>query len=142
MPIVWQRHPRYFILVALVLTATIFLLNPYHPHSTDSYAAYIRDSTLPARIERAERVYQKVIVDRKELIRKYGPTPRDIVMYVSTTERFHRGAEQVTGSHQTKNRGQRTPFVSLVDEELRYPRGVHETSQGASFLHLTTVRTN
>jgi hypothetical protein len=83
MPAVWQRHPRYFLLVALVLTATFLILNPYQPPPpTDSYAAYIRDSTLPARIERAERVYQKVIADRKELIQKYGPTSRDIVMYV------------------------------------------------------------
>lgn len=83
MPAVWQRHPRYFLLVALVLTATFLLLNPYQPPSTDSYAAYIRDSTLPARIERAERVYQKVIADRKDLIQKFGPTSRDIVMFPS-----------------------------------------------------------
>ncbi|OAX37470.1 hypothetical protein K503DRAFT_866852 [Rhizopogon vinicolor AM-OR11-026] len=84
MPAVWQRHPRYFLLVALVLTATFFLLGPYQsPPSTDSYAAYIRDSTLPARIERAEGVYQKTITDRKGLIQKYGPTSRDIAMFPS-----------------------------------------------------------
>jgi len=83
MPAVWQRHPRYFFLVALVLSATFFLLSPYEsPLSTDSYAAYIRDSTLSARLERAEAVYQKVIAGRKDLIQKFGQTSRDIVMYV------------------------------------------------------------
>lgn len=84
MPAAWQRHPRYFILVALVISATIYLLNPGYqtPLRTDSYAAYIRDTELPARLERAERVYSKVVADRKEMIRKYGPTPRDIAMCV------------------------------------------------------------
>jgi hypothetical protein len=83
MPVVWQRHPRYFLLVALVLTTTFFLLSPYEsPLSTDSYAAYIRDNTLPARLERSERVYQKVIAGRKDLIQRYGPNSRDIVMCV------------------------------------------------------------
>ncbi|KAG2139810.1 methyltransferase domain-containing protein [Suillus bovinus] len=82
MPVVWQRHPRYFLLVALVLTSTFILLSPYgSPLSTDSYAAYIRDNTLPARLERAERVYQKVIAGRKNLIQRYGPSSRDIVMF-------------------------------------------------------------
>lgn len=82
MPAVWQRHPRYFLIVALVLTTTFFLLSPYEsPLSTDSYAAYIRDSTLPARLERAERVYQKVIAGRKNLIHRYGTSSRDIVMF-------------------------------------------------------------
>lgn len=82
MPVVWQRHPRYFLLVALVLTTTFFLLSPYEsPLSTDSYAAYIRDNTLPARLERSERVYQKVIAGRKDLIQRYGTNSRDIVMF-------------------------------------------------------------
>jgi len=94
MPAVWQRHPRYFVLVALVLTATFFLLNPYQsPSSADSYIAYIRDSTLPARIERAEKVYQKVIADRKDLIQKYGPSSRDIAMCVYMTDYSPRKVE-------------------------------------------------
>ncbi|KAH7911460.1 methyltransferase domain-containing protein [Hygrophoropsis aurantiaca] len=82
MPSIWQRHPRYVIFVALVLFATFYLLNPYQPSiPLDSYAAYIRDNDLPAKILRAERVYNKVIADRKELIRKFGPTPHDVVMF-------------------------------------------------------------
>ncbi|KAG0701652.1 methyltransferase domain-containing protein, partial [Suillus ampliporus] len=49
------------------------------PLSTDSYAAYIRDGPLPARLEQAERVYQKVIAGRKDLIQRYGSTSCDIV---------------------------------------------------------------
>ncbi|KIJ13012.1 hypothetical protein PAXINDRAFT_170900 [Paxillus involutus ATCC 200175] len=82
MPSTWQRHPRYFIVVALIILATIYLANPYqHSVRPDSFAAYIRDNELPARLERAEGVYSKVIADRKEMIRKHGPTPRDILMF-------------------------------------------------------------
>ncbi|KAF9241295.1 methyltransferase domain-containing protein [Melanogaster broomeanus] len=82
MPLVWHRHPRYFIFVALAMLTTIYMLNPYQsPLRTDSYAAYIRNNELPARLERAERVYSKTIADRKEMIRKFGPTPREILMF-------------------------------------------------------------
>ncbi|KIJ64219.1 hypothetical protein HYDPIDRAFT_112178 [Hydnomerulius pinastri MD-312] len=82
MPPAWQRHPRYFILVALVISATIYVLNPYQsPLRADSYAAYIRDNELPAKLQRADRVYSEVITSRKDMIRKFGPTPRDIVMF-------------------------------------------------------------
>jgi hypothetical protein len=83
MPLVWQRHPRYFISVAMVILTTIYLLNPYQsPLRTDLYEISIRDSELPARLERAERVYSKVVGERKEMIQKFGPTARDILMYV------------------------------------------------------------
>ncbi|KAF9219871.1 hypothetical protein BS17DRAFT_740073 [Gyrodon lividus] len=90
MPSAWQRHPRYFIFVALVILATIYILNPYQsPVRTDSYAAYIRDNELPARLARAEHVYSKMIAGRKEMIRKYGPTPRDILMFPPDKEPWH-----------------------------------------------------
>ncbi|KAG1751869.1 hypothetical protein EDB19DRAFT_1674259, partial [Suillus lakei] len=56
---------------------------------------YIRDGTLPARLERAERVYQKVIASRKDLIQRYGTSSRDIVMYVPPTHQCCCGEFQV-----------------------------------------------
>jgi len=87
MPSVWQRHPRYFIAVAMVILTTIYLLNPYQsPLRTDLYEISIRDSELPARLERAERVYSKGVGDRREMIQKFGPTARDILMFPQDKE--------------------------------------------------------
>lgn len=68
--------------MALIIMATIYLLIPSQsPIQSNSFAALVRDTGLPARLERAEQVYQKVISDRKDMIRKYGPTPRHIHMF-------------------------------------------------------------
>jgi len=83
MPSSWQRHPRYFLFMALIVMATIYFLIPSQsPIQSSSFGALIRDTGLPARLERAEQVYQNVILDRKDMIRKYGPTPRHIHMCV------------------------------------------------------------
>lgn len=83
MPLVWQRHPRYFISVAAVILTTIYLLNYYQsPVRPDLYDISIRDSGVSARLEQAERAYEKVVGDRKEMLRKFGPTPKDLSMYV------------------------------------------------------------
>lgn len=82
MPSSWQRHPRYFIFTALIILATIYFLVPSRSSiGWNLYAASIRDIRLPARLERAERVYQKVMSDRKEMIRRHGPTLRHIHMF-------------------------------------------------------------
>ncbi|KAI6039099.1 methyltransferase domain-containing protein [Pisolithus marmoratus] len=82
MPSTWNRHPRYLLLIALVISATVYLLIPSQPSiSSDSFASLVRDTSLPARLQRAERVYQKVISDRKDMIRKYGQTSRNIHMF-------------------------------------------------------------
>ncbi|EGN91733.1 hypothetical protein SERLA73DRAFT_192086 [Serpula lacrymans var. lacrymans S7.3] len=84
MPAIWQRHPRYFLIIVIIVSATFFLLSPYQSSlQTDPalYAATIRDDSLPARVERAERVYTRMTDDRRELIKKHGPTPADILMF-------------------------------------------------------------
>ncbi|KAG8215373.1 hypothetical protein J3R82DRAFT_8971 [Butyriboletus roseoflavus] len=68
----------------MVILTTIYLLNPYQtPLRTDLYEISIRDNELPARLERAERVYSKLVGDRREMIRRFGPTARDISMYAN-----------------------------------------------------------
>ncbi|KAL4078085.1 methyltransferase domain-containing protein [Scleroderma citrinum] len=78
----WQRHPRYFLFMTLIIAATIYFLIPSQsPIRSNSFATLVRDTGLPARLERAEQVYQKVVSDRKDMIRKHGPTPRHIHMF-------------------------------------------------------------
>ncbi|EIW75021.1 hypothetical protein CONPUDRAFT_132617 [Coniophora puteana RWD-64-598 SS2] len=83
---VWQRHPRYALLVAFVLLGTFLFLNPFSDSSDlssnpSAFAAYIRDTSLPAKLARAEQVYTKTLKSRQELIHRHGPTAHDILMF-------------------------------------------------------------
>lgn len=83
---VWQRHPRYSITVFVIILVTLFLLGPYHtPGGLEGPYVYgtMGDHDLPARVARAVRIYDKVLRDRAGLIRKFGPTPNDVAMYVA-----------------------------------------------------------
>ena len=101
--------------MAMAILMTIYLLNSYqYPlRAIDLYETPIRDSGLPARLERAERVYSKAVGERKEMIRKFGPTPRDIQMYVDhPISDFDLNSAFLSGSRKIRNHGHRIPFVS------------------------------
>ncbi|EEB94850.1 hypothetical protein MPER_06273 [Moniliophthora perniciosa FA553] len=51
MPAVWSRHPKYALFV------------------------------LPGRLAMADRIYDKLLEDRKGLIKKFGPNPDDLGMF-------------------------------------------------------------
>lgn len=82
MPGVWQRHPRYSILVLGVLVTTLYLLVPVQHETIAPPLFTMTDNDLPNRMERAHRIYDKVLEDRKGLIQKFGPTPKDIAVSV------------------------------------------------------------
>jgi len=97
----------------MAILTTIYLLNAYQsPLRTDLYELSIRDTELPARLERAERVYSKVVEGRKEMIRKFGPTPRDVHMYANYITSLLGPNLFLSGSHKTRNRGHRILSVS------------------------------
>lgn len=79
-----SRHPKYVLSVILILVTTFYFLSPYQTSqplvTTPPTAMKYGDSDLPARMERADRQYNKVLHDRQGLIRKFGPTPSDVVM--------------------------------------------------------------
>jgi hypothetical protein len=81
MPAVWQRHPRYSLTILITLLTTFYLLSPYQqpPPPRLSYRPPV-DNGLPARLERAERKYEKMVSDRQAMIKKFGPTQYDVVM--------------------------------------------------------------
>lgn len=74
MPSVFQRHPRCALLSAFLLLATFLLLASHQTPMTYIYSAdgadWVKD-----RIAVSERIYQKTLMDREGLIRKFGPTP-------------------------------------------------------------------
>ncbi|KAJ7058195.1 methyltransferase domain-containing protein [Mycena amicta] len=80
---VWAKHPRYSLFVLLCLVGTFYLLGVYEP-STAILKTTLRDlhaHDLPTRLERSKRIYNKMLVERQGLIRKFGPEPKDIVLF-------------------------------------------------------------
>lgn len=89
-PSVWSRHPRYIVLVGLIVCATFYLLTtdvssfppPPYTSSSNVYEVTLKDQGLPGRVARADKIYNKFLGDRQGLIQKFGPSPEDIMMYV------------------------------------------------------------
>jgi hypothetical protein len=84
MPHILQRHGRSLALVAVLVVGSFLYLNA--PYPTYEYTANVvgfpGDSSLPARVERAEQTYKKVVEKRQQLIKKHGPSSSQIVMHV------------------------------------------------------------
>ncbi|PCH42835.1 hypothetical protein WOLCODRAFT_102669 [Wolfiporia cocos MD-104 SS10] len=82
---VCQRHPRYAVLLAALLFATVFLLSPddaiarHFSHRTSSAIFDPRDTT--ARVARAEIAYERTLERRQDMIKKFGPSPSQVVMF-------------------------------------------------------------
>ncbi|KAF7797831.1 hypothetical protein EIP86_009037 [Pleurotus ostreatoroseus] len=83
MPHIFQRHPRIILLVAVLIVGSfLFLHAPYSsPVHPASYTGLPGDPSLPARIQRAEHAYQKVLEKRPELVKQHGPSPSQVVMF-------------------------------------------------------------
>lgn len=75
-----SRHPRYSLLLVVVLIAASFLLFPSAPVSFNSISDvdYFRNRNngrpLKAVLRDEEQRYQKVLADREAMVRKWGPT--------------------------------------------------------------------
>jgi len=86
-----RRHPRFVVFLSFLLTASLLLLLPHSPFPTFRPTSYPRKQPfesplhfhgLTARVRRAERTYQKMIIGRDALIAKVGPAPRDVALSV------------------------------------------------------------
>ena len=74
------QHIRFTLLILLTILTDLFLLfsgppvmQPWH----------LSDAGLPARLERSHKIYEKLLKNRQELIKKFGPHPKDVVKWVS-----------------------------------------------------------
>ncbi|TFY70718.1 hypothetical protein EVG20_g2297 [Dentipellis fragilis] len=91
MALIPARHPRYTIILGVLLVTAFFLLLPGspYPYSESTYVSPDAlhngivqvDNSLTARVKRSERIYQKMVKRREGLIRKFGPNPREIVSF-------------------------------------------------------------
>ena len=75
---IWTRHPRYAVLVTVALVTALYMLLPMSPSSPGMYT--LKDSTLPSRVQRSIMIYDKLLKARQGLIKKFGPSPKDIAL--------------------------------------------------------------
>ena len=80
MATVWLRHPRYSLLIFVTLITTFYLLFVSHEGPHQSF--HVHDDSLEARVLRSHLIYDKLLVQRQGLLKKYGPDPKDIAVYV------------------------------------------------------------
>ncbi|TDL19847.1 hypothetical protein BD410DRAFT_791734 [Rickenella mellea] len=88
MPSIFQRHPRYSLFTGFVLLATFLLLASQHapPPGFSGAGGPVADPFLKNRLATSERIYQKLLTDRKGLIKKFGPTPDKISLFPPDVE--------------------------------------------------------
>ena len=80
MATVWLRHPRYSLLILFTLITTFYLLFVPHEHPTQTF--HVQDNSLGTRVQRSHAIYDKLLVQRERLLKKWGPNPKDIHLYV------------------------------------------------------------
>ncbi|CCL98198.1 uncharacterized protein FIBRA_00192 [Fibroporia radiculosa] len=66
------RHPRYTALLAVVLIATVFV---FSQGSSNVESYFSRGDSLKWRIIEEDERYDKLLIDREAMVRKWGPTP-------------------------------------------------------------------
>ena len=78
-------RPRYLILVTLLLCGGLFHFYTSRQILNAARTSYhsLRDPGLSTRLENAEEMYQRMLKGRGELLNKFGPNPKDIVMYAN-----------------------------------------------------------
>ncbi|KIY46177.1 hypothetical protein FISHEDRAFT_76018 [Fistulina hepatica ATCC 64428] len=89
MPGAYRFHPRYAVVVFVVIVVTMYFLGPYqredfypqHFPRPSLGEGWIVDNNLPVRLARSDRIYKKMLNERKRLIQKFGPNPKDIAMF-------------------------------------------------------------
>lgn len=82
MPSVLQRYPRFILLLTFILVCSfLYYQPPYASHvHPANYVGLPSDPSLPSRVQRAEKAYQKVVEKRQVLLKKHGPSPSQVVM--------------------------------------------------------------
>ncbi|KAH9852856.1 methyltransferase domain-containing protein [Lenzites betulinus] len=73
-----QRHPRYTVACLVFFICAYWLFSsasPPHP------VVYVNSRDLKDHLDIEERKYRAMLLQRRDLIKKYGPTPAQVVMF-------------------------------------------------------------
>lgn len=78
---VFTRHPRYVFLLLSILLICSFLLFPSHSSSL-ARDGYLSSKSLQRVLREEDALYSDALVARENLVKKWGPTAKDVVSYV------------------------------------------------------------
>ncbi|KAF8234359.1 hypothetical protein L208DRAFT_841438 [Tricholoma matsutake] len=85
MPSIWQRHPRYAFLALLVFACTLYLFYPIQQRSVFKPIYIFKENTLANRLARSDHIYEKALSSRQDMIKKFGPSPKEIALFPPDT---------------------------------------------------------
>jgi hypothetical protein len=96
MPGIWQRHPRYALLAFLVFLCTLYLFFPVQQNPVFKPIYIFKENTLSNRLARSDHIYERALSSRQDMIKKFGPAPNDITLYVHVFTHQQRGMLKIT----------------------------------------------
>lgn len=82
---VCQRHPRYVLVLLVLLFGSFLLLSPsqtFTPYRATNAPKAVLDHTLSARIAHSEEIYGRTLDRRQAMIKKFGPEASQVIMCV------------------------------------------------------------
>ncbi|KAL0961203.1 hypothetical protein HGRIS_006171 [Hohenbuehelia grisea] len=77
------RSPRFTLFIVVVICGSLLVLAP--PFSNRAAPFTLVDEGLASRLARSDKIYNATLRNRKELIKKYGPSPEDIALFPPDT---------------------------------------------------------
>jgi len=78
----WQRNPRYVVFILVAVITTLYFIGSFQESGPPlPRYTHLEDRDLPSRVARSDRIYNKLLLDRKDLIKKFGPTPNDVALF-------------------------------------------------------------
>ena len=114
MATVWVRHPRYSLLILVSLITTFYLLFVPHEEPVKSFKFLVQDDSLKTRVQRSHTIYDKFLVQREGLLKKWGPEPKDISVYVVLFAFMKAAYDNCAVSLLTRHLGLLTLCVSCI----------------------------
>jgi hypothetical protein len=112
MATVWLRHPRYSFIILFALITTFYLL--FVPHEGPIHSFHVQDDSLETRVQRSHTIYDKFLVQREGLLKKWGPEPKDISVYVVLFTFMKTSSDSCAVSLLTSHLGLLTLCVSCI----------------------------
>jgi len=77
----FSRNTRYVLVAFLLLFGVVFILYPGSQPVPVKHDWRLYDTDLPKRVEMSHRIYDTLLKQRQKLIKRFGPHPKDIVIF-------------------------------------------------------------
>jgi hypothetical protein len=112
-------------MVMVAILTTVYLLMPYQPEPAANYKRIVTSGAdLDGRMLQSHGIYDRLLEARKGLIKKFGPNPSDIALYVVYLYPRRSGFTEIsfffiTGSRPTRLPGRLILSVRRLEARFR-----------------------